>query len=168
MQGNSLIPCDKEHDAHFYGLARQCARCSEDRDDDDMERDDGLCLSCSELQKELDLEEAWSVWTCSLKHRTDADRMDALSDKLAGWRLIEAQIEHERTSKGVHVAKANNLRFVAPGHRGHLLFARYDDGIPHITLIRGTDPAWPEWFATFSATTPSEVILAASQAVIHP
>lgn len=161
-----MIPSDKEHDAHFYGLARQCARCSEDRDDDDMERDDGLCRECSAFQHELDLEEAWSVWTCSLKHRTDADRMDVISDKLAGWRLVEAQLEHERTSKGVQVAKANNLRFVASGHRGHLVFA-CDDGIPRITLMRGTDPAWPDWLATFSATTPPEVILAASQAVIH-
>ena len=91
--------------------------------------------------------------------------MDAVSDSLSGWKYVGGDIRHERTSKGVCIASANNLRFLAPGHRGHLIFID-QNGLP-VVVVRGGEFAHPDWTATFTSCTPLEIILAACNATIH-
>jgi len=122
------------------------------------------CRGCWELRRELEADDVWPVYLASLKY--GAEEIDALDDKLAGWKYIGATIAHERTSKGVSIASANDLVFLAPGHRGHLVF-RCQDGVPLITILAGPDKRYPDWSASFSSGTPHEVILAACNAVIH-
>jgi hypothetical protein len=140
--------------------------CGRDLTDHDREQQDGLCARCRKLQHELDLEAAWFVWLNSLKNPFDRTRMEAVSDALAGWKQIDGDIQHERTSKGVAVATANNLRFLAPGHRGHLIFSE-QNGLPVVIVHGGKDHKFPDWTATFTACTPIEAILTATNAVIH-
>lgn len=127
--------------------------------------DHGTCPDCTELRRELEADDAWSVWLAGFKSKQDQDRMDAVSDSLSGWKYVGGDIRHERTSKGVSIASANNLRFLAPGHRGHLIFID-QNGLP-VVVVRGGEFAHPDWTATFTAHTPHEIILAACNAVIH-
>lgn len=122
------------------------------------------CQGCLELRRELEADDVWPVYLASLKY--GAKEIDDLDDKLAGWKYIGATIAHERTSKGVAIASANDLVFIAPGHRGHLVFS-HNEGVPSIKILAGPEKLYPEWTATFSASTPHEVILAACNAVIH-
>lgn len=92
--------------------------------------------------------------------------MEAVSDSLSGWKYIGGDILHERTSKGVSIATANNLRFIAPGYRGHLIFSD-QNGLPVVIIYGGKDHKFPDWTATFTSWTPLEIILAACNAVIH-
>ena len=114
----------------------------------------------------MDLEAAWFVWLEGFKSKEDQARMEKVSDSLAGWKLIDGDITHERTSKGVSIATANNLRFLAPGHRGHLIFSD-QNGLPVVIIHAGKDIKYPDWTATFTSCTPLETILAACNAVIH-
>lgn len=123
----------------------------------------GCCQSCFDLRRELEADDAWPVWLASLKG--GAAEMDALDDKLAGWKYIGGDIQHERTSNGISIASANNLRFIAPGHRGHLIFID-QNGLP-VVVVCGGEFAYPDWTASFTAHTPLEIILAACNAVIH-
>ena len=125
----------------------------------------GVCPSCAALRRELEQDDVWPVWLASLKY--GAADIDAFDDKLAGWKYVGAEIHHGRNHKGVFIDSANNLQFLAPGHRGHLVFRRTETGEPTITIIGGQDPNWPEWAATFSALTPHNILLAACNAVIH-
>lgn len=121
------------------------------------------CQGCLELRRELEADDVWPVYLASLKY--GAKEIDDLDDKLAGWKYIGATIAHERTSKGVAIASANDLVFLAPGHRGHLVFS-HNEGVPLIKILAG-EKQYPEWVAFFTAFTPHEVILAACNAVIH-
>jgi len=121
------------------------------------------CQGCIELHRELEADDVWPVYLASLKY--GAKEIDAFDDKLAGWKYIGATIAHERTSKCVAIASANDLMFIAPGHRGHLVFS-HNEGVPSITILAG-EKQYPEWVACFTAHTPHEVILAACNAVIH-
>lgn len=125
----------------------------------------GVCPDCLALRRELEQDDVWPVFLASLKY--GAADIDAFDDKLAGWKYVGADVQHERTSKGVAIASANNLLFLAPGHRGHLVFSRTEAGAPVITIHGGTDPNWPEWTASFSWLTPHHILLAACNAVIH-
>lgn len=140
--------------------------CGRDLTDHDRNEQDGKCAECRQLHLEVDLESAWFVWLEGLKSDFDRARMDQVSDALAGWTLIDGDITHERTAKGVSVATANNLRFLAPGHRGHLIFSD-QNGLPVVIIHGGKDIKFPDWTATFTACTPLETILAACNAVIH-
>lgn len=126
----------------------------------------GTCPDCLEVRRELEADDVWPVWLASLKF--GAADMDALDDKLSGWKYVGAKIEYERTAKGVAIAKADQLRFIAPGHRGHLLFCRDEEtGGPLVGVVSGSDFKFPDWTATFTAGTPHEILLVASNAVIH-
>ena len=125
----------------------------------------GTCPGCVELLRELEADDVWPVWLASLKG--GRDEMDAFDDKLAGWKYAGADIEHERTGKGVGIAKADNLHFIAPGHRGHVFFTRQPSGWPVVFVSAGQDANHPDWTASFTAHTPHEIILAACNAVIH-
>lgn len=125
----------------------------------------GTCPDCLEVRRELEADDVWPVWLASLKF--GAADMDALDDKLSGWKYAGASIVHERTLKGVRIGSANNIQFIAPEGRGHMIFTRMDVGAPQVTLLGGTDLNYPDWTATFTAGTPHELILAASNAVIH-
>lgn len=140
--------------------------CTRELTDEDRKEQDGICAECREMQRELDLESGWFVWQESLKHPADRIRMEAVSDSLAGWNCVDGDILHERTAKGVQVASANNLRFLAPGHKGHLIFSE-QNGLPVVIVLGGKDHKFPDWSATFTACTPHEIILAACNAVIH-
>jgi len=126
----------------------------------------GACLDCVEVRRELEADDAWCVWLAGLKHKADQARMEAVSDLLAGWKYVGGDIQHERTSQGIALASANNLRFLAPGHRGHLVFTD-QHGLPVVTIHGGKDIKFPDWTATFTSCTPLETILAACHAVIH-
>jgi len=126
----------------------------------------GTCPACVQLLRELEADDAWSVWLAGLKSRFDQDRMDAVSDSLGGWKYVGGDIMHERTRHGIGIASANNLRFLAPGHRGHLIFSD-QHGLPVVIVHGGTDYQHPDWTATFTSCTPHEIILAACNAVIH-
>lgn len=125
----------------------------------------GTCPGCAELLRELEADDVWPVWLASLKG--GAADMDALDDKLAGWKYVGADIQHDRTTKGIGIAKADNLHFIAPGHRGHLFFCRQPSGWPLVIVAAGQDANYPDWTASFTAYTPHEIILAACNAVIH-
>jgi len=140
--------------------------CGRDLTDHDRNEQDGKCAKCRALQLEMDLEAAWFVWLEGFKSKEDQSRMEKVSDSLAGWKLIDGDIRYERTSKGVGVAYAYNLRFLAPGHRGHLIFSE-QNGLPVVIVLGGKDHKFPDWTATFTACTPHETILAACNAVIH-
>mgnify|MGYP003525467243 FL=1 len=140
--------------------------CGRDLTDHDRNEQDGKCAKCRALQLEMDLEAAWFVWLEGFKSKEDQARMEKVSDSLAGWKLIDGDITHERTSKGVSIATANNLRFLAPGHRGHLIFSD-QNGLPVVIIHAGKDIKYPDWTATFTSCTPLETILAACNAVIH-
>lgn len=127
----------------------------------------GTCADCMELRRELEQDDVWPVWLASLKTAWSAGDMDALDDKLAGWKYDGADIRHEKTAKGVSIAEANNLRFIAPGHKGRIIFTRQDDGMPVVTVAAGADMKFPDWLAIFTTGTPHEIILAACNAVIH-
>ena len=124
-----------------------------------------VCESCLELRRELEQDDVWPVFLASLKY--GAAEVDAFSDKLAGWKYVGADVRRGRNAKGVYIDSANNLCFLAPGHRGHLAFTRNDDGAPAITVIAGKDLQFPDWLAVFTAHTPHAIILAACHAVIH-
>jgi hypothetical protein len=140
--------------------------CTRELTDHDRDQQDGMCAKCRELHLEVDLEIAWFVWLESLKFNKDQVRMARVSDALAGWKQVDGDIQHERTAKGVSIASANNLRFLAPGHRGHLIFSE-QNGLPVVIVHGGKDHKFPDWTATFTACTPIETILAATNAVIH-
>lgn len=140
--------------------------CGRDLTDHDRNQQDGMCAKCRQLRFEMDLEAAWFVWLDSLKFPHDRARMEKVSDSLAGWKQVDGDIQHERTARGVQIASANNLRFLAPGHRWHLIFSE-QNGFPVVIVLGGKDHKFPDWSATFSACTPIEVILAATNAVIH-
>jgi hypothetical protein len=140
--------------------------CGRDLTDHDRDQQDGMCAKCRELHLEVDLEIAWFVWLDSLKNPHDRTRMEKVSDSLAGWKQVDGDIQHERTSKGVSIASANNLRFLAPGHKGHLIFSEQNK-LPVVIVLGGKDHKFPDWTATFTACTPIEIILAACNAVIH-
>lgn len=123
----------------------------------------GTCPDCTAVRRELEADDVWPVWLASLKY--GADDMDALDDKLAGWKYVGAKVDHERTSKGVAIASANDLCFIAPGKRGHLVFSRHESGGPIVTIIGG-DIKYPDWSAIFTANTPHSIILATCT-VIH-
>lgn len=122
------------------------------------------CQGCIELHRELEADDVWPVWLASLKG--GAADMDAFSERLAGWKYVGADVRRGRNDKGVYIDAANDLVFLAPGHRGHLVF-RCQDGVPLITILAGPDKRYPDWSASFSSGTPHEVILAACNAVIH-
>ena len=125
------------------------------------------CQGCIELHRELEADDVWPVWLASLKG--GAADMDAFSERLAGWKYVGADVRRGRNDKGVYIDAANDLRFIAPGHLGHIMFCRHPEtGWPVVAVIAGADPKYnPNWTATFSAYTPHEVILAACNAVIH-
>lgn len=125
----------------------------------------GVCPDCLSLRRELEQDDVWPVFLASLKY--GAAEIDAFDDKLAGWLYVGADIQHERTAKGVIIASANYLRFLSPSHRGHLVFSRTDAGAPQVTVISGKDPKYPDWTAAYTAHTPHDIILAACNAVIH-
>lgn len=125
----------------------------------------GCCQSCFDLRRELESDDVWPVWLAGLKFKQDQDRMEAVSNSLSGWKYVGGDILHERTRHGIGIASANNLRFLAPGHRGHLIFID-QNGLP-VVVVRGGEFAHPDWTATFTAHTPHEIILAATKAVIH-
>lgn len=140
--------------------------CTRELTDDDRKEQDGLCAECREVRRELDFDIAWFIWLESLKSQFDRNRMDKLADSLAGWKCVDGDILHERTAKGVQVASGNNLRFLAPGHRGHLIFSE-QNGLPVVIVHAGKDHKYPDWTATFTACTPLPTILAACDAAIH-
>ena len=141
--------------------------CGRDLTGHDRDQEDGKCAKCRALQFEMDLEAAWFVWLEGLKSDFDRARMDRVSDALAGWKLIDGDITHCRDSKGgVSVDTANNLRFLAPGHRGHLIFSD-QNGLPVVIVHAGKDHKFPDWTATFTSCTPLETIMSAANAVIH-
>lgn len=125
----------------------------------------GTCPGCVELLRELEADDVWPVWLASLKFKQDQDRMEAVSNALTGWKYMGGDIQHERTTKGISIASANNLRFLALGHRGHLIFID-QNGLP-VVVVCGGEFAYPDWTASFTAHTPLEIILAACNAVIH-
>ena len=140
--------------------------CGRDLTDHDRNEQDGKCAKCRALQLEMDLEAAWFVWLSAFTAQ-ELNRMEAVSDALAGWKLIDGDITHCRDSKGiVSVDTSNNLRFLAPGHRGHLIFSD-QNGLPVVIIHGGKDHKFPDWTATFTSCTPLETILAACNAVIH-
>ena len=124
------------------------------------------CQGCLELRRELEADDVWPVYLASLVRGTVA-YMDAFSEKLGGWKYVGADVRRGRNDKGgVYIDAANDLRFIAPGHLGHIVFSR-QEGWPLVTVSAGADTKYPNWTATFSAYTPHEVILAACNAVIH-
>lgn len=125
----------------------------------------GVCPDCIALRRELEQDDVWPVFLASLKH--GASEVDALSEKLAGWKYVGADIQLDQAGKLLSIARANNLRFLAPGHRGFLAFTRNNEGAPAISVIAGKDIKFPDWLAVFTAHTPQEIILAACNAVIH-
>lgn len=137
-----------------------CEECGE------VTSETGVCRECVALMRELEADDVWPVWLASLKG--GAAEMDALDDKLAGWKYVRATIQYERTAKGKAIASANYVLFSAPGHRGHLIFSRdAETGWPLVTIHGGEDLKYPDWTATFTACTPHGIILAACNAVIH-
>jgi len=140
--------------------------CGRDLTDYDRDQQDGMCAKCRQFRFEMDLEEAWFVWLDSLKNPFDRTRMEAVSDSLAGWMCVDADLMHERTAKGISIASANNLRFLAPGHKGHLIFSE-QNGLPVVIVHGGKDHKFPDWTATFTACAPIETILSATNAVIY-
>ena len=139
--------------------------CGRDLTDHDRDQQDGMCDKCRENFRELELEMAWFVWLDSLKNPFDRTRMEAVSDSLAGWKQVDGDIQHERTAKGVQIASANNLRFLSPGHKGHLIFSE-QNGLPVVIVLGGKDHKFPDWSATFTACTPLETILQTANATI--
>jgi hypothetical protein len=140
--------------------------CGRDLTDHDRDQQDGMCDKCRDAFREFELETAWFVWLESLKSNKDQVRMARVSDSIAGWKQVDGDIQHERTAKGVQIASANNLRFLTPGHKGHLIFSE-QNGLPVVIVHGGKDHKFPDWTATFTACTPIETILAATNAVIH-
>lgn len=140
--------------------------CGHDLTDYDRDQQDGLCAKCRENFLELELEMAWFIWLDLLKNPLDRERMAKVSESLAGCKQVDGDIQYERTAKGVQIASANNLRFLAPGHKGHLIFSE-QNGLPVVLVIYGKDHKFPDWTATFTACTPLETILAATNAVIY-
>ena len=141
--------------------------CGCDLTNHDRDQEDGKCAECRQAKFEMDLEAAWFVWLEGFKSKEDQNRMEKVSDSLAGWTLIDGDITHCRDSKGgVSVDTANNLRFLAPGHRGHLIFSD-QNGLPVVIVHGGKDHKFPDWTATFTSCTPLPTILAACNAVIY-
>jgi hypothetical protein len=153
-----------EHEETF-GVSKSLHEgpCCEDCGEPTTEH--GVCPDCVELRRELEADDVWPVWLESLEG--GAEDMDALDDKLAGWKYVGGDIRHGKSSKGVYIDSADKLHFMAPGHRGHVFFVRGDNGWPVVHVVFG-DPKCPDWAATFSACTPHEIILTACNAVIYP
>jgi hypothetical protein len=147
-------------------LPPSTCECTRDLTDHDRDQQDGMCAKCRQFRFKMDLEEAWFVWLDSLKNPFDRTRMEAVFDSLAGWVCVDGDIQHERTAKGVQIASANNLRFLAPSHRGYLIFSE-QNGLPVVIVLGGKNDKFPDWTATFTACTPIETILAATNAVIY-
>lgn len=138
----------------------KCEAC-----DGPVTRHGDTCTVCRKLALELESDEAWTVWLASLKY--GAKDMDAFNMKVGGWKYVGADIEREQHGKGISIAKANNIRFLAPGHQGFAIFTRDDSGMPSVSILCGKDHKWPDWSATFTSGTPHEIILSAANAVIH-
>ena len=145
-----------------FGITHDGPRCEECGE---PTAEHGACPDCVEVMRELEADDVWPVWLASLKG--GMAEMDALGVKLAGWKYVGADIQREGTSKGISIAKADHLHFIAPGHRGHLYFCRQPSGWPLVIVSAGQDADYPDWTATFTASTPHEIILAACNAVIH-
>lgn len=125
----------------------------------------GTCPDCLALRRELEQDDVWPVFLASLKH--GVSEVDALSEKLTGWKYVGADVRRGRNTKGVYIDSANNLCFIAPGQRGFLAFTRNNEGAPTISVIAGKDIQFPDWLAVFTAHTPHDIILSACNAVIH-
>lgn len=140
----------------------QCSQCS-----NPVAKFGDTCDGCKQLSLELEADEAWTFWLSTLKTAWSAGDMDTFNMKIGGWKYVGGDIEREQHSKGVSIAKANNLRFLAPGHNGFAIFTRQNDKMPTVTIQGGKDYSSPDWSASFTSGTPHEIILAASNAVIH-
>jgi hypothetical protein len=156
MDGNSTIPTDAEHDAHFCKpCCEQCGKHLDHCDNHDRdETEDILCDSCKVFIYADNLEKGWHVYLASLPDYA-AKTAEEIDNRLAGWNMVEAKLEFERDSIGkVRIAKAHDFRYVHKRGEAALVFGR--EGIQLQANHRT-----PEWSVLFPFTTPSAIILAA-------
>ncbi len=158
-----LIP--RTANEETFGISKTLHDGATCEDCDTPTTEHGTCPDCLALRHELEQDDVWPVFLASLKY--GAADIDAFSEKLAGWKYVGADIQLGQAGKLLSIASANNLRFLAPGHRGHLVFTRTEAGAPLITVHGGKDANWPEWTATYTTLTPHHIILSACNAVIH-
>ncbi len=140
----------------------KCEAC-----DGPVTRHGDTCTVCRKLALELEADVVWPFWLATLKTAWAAGDMDALDKKMGGWKYVGADVQRETHRGGISLGSANNLRFLAPGHKGFAIFTRQDDKMPTVTIQSGKDYGSPDWSATFTSGTPHEIILAAAHAVIH-
>lgn len=118
-----------------------------------------VCVTHAALRRELEADEVWLVFIASLKQ--GKQEAQNVRDGLAGWKYLTAVVQHERTSKGIAIAYANSLEFLAPGHKAKLIFANMSGSLL-VSLVCDYDG-----LVTFTHGVKPSTILATCNAVIH-